>query len=387
MKKILFLLLTFITTLSFAQSDIRTMQWQGVDRVYKVTLPANYSGEESLPMFVFLHGLRDNIDNYTELFQRVADEFNWIVVRPQALETSVDFMGSIIDLGTMWNAGISVNFGTLTISPNQDVDDRGFILATIDATIEELNVDTNKVFLSGFSMGGFMTHRMAIENDGKIKAFAASSGMIPKSLENTTPLQDTKMMHIHGTEDVVVEYGGATSIVQGMPNLIVGMSVEATVNYWVNHNGLNNTPIVDYLEDRKDDGLTFVRYSYLGDEANKEVRFLKINGGEHIPYTDTAQYDVDCLVEIYDFLSNERISVGLDEVQENIVRVFPNPATDCVNLIVDKPMTVQILSMQGVEVKSIDLKKGVNRVDVSSLPKGIYFLKNKFGERRKLIIM
>lgn len=387
MKKTVFLLFTFFTMIGFAQSDIRNMQWQDVDRTYKITLPADYDANECLPMFVFLHGLGDNINNYSDLFQRVADEFNWIVVRPQALDANVNLMGTMIELGPMWNSGMSVTLGMLTITPNQNIDDRGFILAMIDSVSAEYNVDANNIFLSGFSMGGFMTHRMAIENDGKIKAFAPVSGMIPKSLENMVPLQDTKIMYIHGTQDQIVTYDGATSVVEGMSNFVVGMTVDETVNYWVRHNEANETPIIDSLEDRKEDNLRFIRYSYLGEESNKEVRFLKIEGGDHIPYTDTTQYDIDCLVEIYDFLTTQRTAVGLEDVEESIVKVFPNPATNYTNLIANQPMQVQIISMQGVVVKSINLQQGVNRIDLSSLPKGIYFLKNDFGQRRKLIVM
>lgn len=361
------------------------MLWQDIEREYKILTPANYNAEESYPLYVFLHGLGDNIDNNNEIYQRIADEFEWIVVLPQALEASVDLMGNVIDLGLMWNSGLSVSLGPLSISPNSNVDDAGFILALVDSVFANYNIESDNVFLSGFSMGGFMTHSMAIEHGDRFKAFVPVSGMLPKSLENTTPTQRVKIMYIHGTADNIVSYDGTTSVIASMPNLLVGLSAEETVNYWVNNNGANTTPIIDSIEDSKDDGLRFIRYSYLGEEANQEVRFLKIEGGEHIPYVDANVYDLDFLAETYEFITNNRTAVGLDEIEETKIRLFPNPASNQIQLIVDKNMTISIVDMTGYTLTVKEIKKGANIIDISHLKSGCYILKNNFGQQRKLV--
>lgn len=385
MKKVLFLFFAISLFFCIAQAQNPTILWQDVERSYKILTPANYNAEESLPMVVFLHGLGDNIDNNNEIYQRMADEFEWIVLLPQALEASVNLMGGVIDLGPMWNSGISVSLGPLTISPNSNVDDAGFILSLIDTVSLNYNIEEGNIFLSGFSMGGFMTHRMAIEYGDKFKAFAPASGMIPKSMETSIPIQPVKILHIHGTADNVVSFDGTSSVVEGMPNLLVGLTVEQTIDFWRNNNGVNNLPIVDSLEDRKDDGLRFIRYSYLGEDANQEVRFLKIEGGEHIPYADANIYDVDCLVEIYDFFTNNRTAVGLQEVAENKIRIFPNPASNKIQLIVDKKMTISIVDMTGKILLTQEIKKGANSIEISHLDSGCYILKNNLGQQRKLI--
>jgi polyhydroxybutyrate depolymerase len=386
MKKIIFLFAIIFTLSLSAQTQRQTMQWQDVERTYKVLTPANYNQEESLPMLVFLHGLRDNIDNNNEIYQRIADEFHWIVLLPQALEASVNLMGTIIDLGAMWNAELTVSLGPLTVSPNSNVDDAGFIMALTDTIISKYNIETENIFMSGFSMGGFMTHRMATEYYEKFKAFAPSSGMMPKSLENVIVPQPVKILHIHGTSDSVVSYDGTTSVVEGMPNLSVGLSVEQTINFWTNTNGVNNPPIIDSLEDRKDDGLRFIRYSYLGEDPGREVRFLKIEGGDHIPYVDANIYDVDCLAEIYDFFTSSRTGVSLEEIEINPMKLFPNPTSNQVQLIADHNMTISILNMSGITLINKEIKKGANTIDVSHLKPGCYILKNNFGKQRKLII-
>lgn len=385
MKKILFLIIVIFSLNQFSQAQNPTMLWQGVERNYKILTPANYNSEESLPMLVFLHGLGDNIDNNNEIYQRIADEFEWIVLLPQALEASVNLMGTIIDIGYMWNSGMSVSVGPLTVSPNSDVDDPGFIMALIDTIKANYNIESENIYLSGFSMGGFMTHRMATEYGDKFNSFVATSGMMPKSLENATPSQPVKIMHIHGTTDPIVSYNGTSSVVEGMPNLLVGLTVEQTINFWVNNNGANTTPIIDSLEDRKDDGLRFIRHSYLGEDAKQEVRFLKIEGGEHIPYVDSEIYDIDCLAEMYDFFTNNRTAVGLEEIAETKIRMFPNPATTKIQLISDKNMTITIFDMTGNTLLIKEIKKGANAIDISHLKSGCYILKNNFGQQRKLI--
>lgn len=386
MKKLIAVFLICFGFGLFAQSPRQTMFWQDVERSYKVLSPSDYDGTTSLPMLVFLHGLGDNIDNNAALYQRIADEFGWFVALPQALDASIDFMGQMIEMGPMWNSGMGVSFGAITIAPNSNVDDIGFINAMIDTIVSSNNVAQNQIFVSGFSMGGFMTHRMAIENSERFKAFAAVSGMIPKTMANTQPSQAVKLLHIHGTADNVVSYDGATSVIEGMPNLSVGLTVEQTVNFWIENNELDNTPLIDSLEDRKDDGLRFIRYSYLGNDAAKEVRLLKIIGGEHIPYVDANLYDMDCLAEIFAFFTNDRTNVGLETVNNNVVKLFPNPASNRLFLIADKDMRIEIINISGLVVMTADIEEGVNTLDVAHLSKGFYVLKNNFGKSEKLII-
>ena len=206
MRRISILLSLFLLTLPL-MAQVQTFEWQGKQRQYLVKSPAGQTG--SLPVLYFLHGLGDNItrlDNEFH-FQQIADRFGWIVVVPQALNEGY---------GTMWNAGL-MSSGT---------DDAGFLLALLDTLAARGSVNLDSVFFTGFSMGGFMTHRMAIEHGDRITACAPVSGLITHSLSNRQAVAPVKMLHIHGTADPVVGYDGNSQYFGG--NL--GLSVEDILN-------------------------------------------------------------------------------------------------------------------------------------------------------------
>ncbi len=161
MRRISILLSLLLLTLPL-MAQVQTFEWQGKQRQYLIKSPAGQTG--SLPVLYFLHGLGDNItrlDNEFH-FQQIADRFGWIVVVPQALNEGY---------GTMWNAGL-MNSGT---------DDAGFLLALLDTLAARGSANLDSVFFTGFSMGGFMTHRMAIEHGDRITACAPVSGLITMS--------------------------------------------------------------------------------------------------------------------------------------------------------------------------------------------------------------
>ena len=139
------LLLITILTILFSTScfaQIQNFEWQNVQRQYLVKTPENY---ESLPVLFFLHGLGDNItrlDNEFH-FQQIADNFNWMIVVPQALNEGY---------GSMWNAGLTAS----------TTNDSGFLMALLDSLAVQYPVNQDSIFFTGFSMGGFMSHRMAI---------------------------------------------------------------------------------------------------------------------------------------------------------------------------------------------------------------------------------
>ena len=69
------------------------------------------------------------------------------------------------------------------ISGNSDIN---FILALIDKMAAEYDIDRNRVYLSGFSMGGMFTYHAMNRIADKIAAFAPISGY-PRGSSVTVP--------------------------------------------------------------------------------------------------------------------------------------------------------------------------------------------------------
>ena len=341
----------------FAQ--IQTFEWQGTQRQYLIKMPS--VNREPMPILYFLHGLGDNItrlDNEFH-FQQVADEYHWAVVIPQALSQSGY---------SMWNAGLMAS----------SIDDSGFLMALLDSLAEQYPINLDSVFFTGFSMGGFMTHRMAIEHGDRITACAPVSGLITHSMSNLSAVP-VRMLHIHGTTDPVVGYDGNSQYFGS--NL--GLSVDAILNYWKNANNCVDEPIIDTFPDLKNDGLRFVRYTYEGDA---ELQHIKVIGGNHTWYMSENQYDIGYLTEIHKFFT---INSGNDDVAEpesNNMRLWPNPTSGRFTMEVETAMDIEVMDMQGRSVAKYALNAGSNSVDLGHLSEGLYFIKGENGAVSKILL-
>ena len=316
-----------------------------------------------MPILYFLHGLGDNItrlDNEFH-FQQVADEFQWTVVIPQALSQSG---------ATMWNAGLMAS----------SIDDSGFLMALLDALAEQYPINLDSVFFTGFSMGGFMTHRMAIEHGDRITACAPVSGLITHSMANQTAVAPVRILHIHGTADPVVGYDGNSQYFGG--NL--GLSVDAILDYWKNVNHCVDEPVIDTFPDLKNDGLRFVRYTYEGDA---ELQHIKVIGGNHTWYMSENQYDIGYLTEIHKFFTINSGNDGVAELGQNTLQLWPNPTSGQVTIEVATATAVEVFDIQGRKVAQYPLKSGNNHIDLENLPEGMYFIKDENGAVRKFLLM
>ena len=360
MKKRYTLILLLLIVATAVKAQIQQFEWQNTQREYLVKVPTQH--DETMPVLYFLHGLGDNItrlDNEFH-FQQIANRFGWMVVIPQALPQSG---------ATMWNAALM----------SSSIDDSGFLMALLDTLAVQYPINLDSVFFTGFSMGGFMTHRMAIEHGDRITACAPVSGLITHAMASHTTVAPVKMLHIHGTADPVVGYDGNSQYFGG--NL--GLGVDAILNYWKNANHCEGEPVIDTFPDLHNDGLCFVRYTYGGDA---ELQHIKVIGGNHTWYHNESQYDIGYMTEIHRFFTTSSENVGLIEPVSSELRLWPNPTTGQVTLEVDTDSSVEIYDLLGCMMATYPLRKGVNQVDLSGFPEGMYFFKTSEGVVRKVIV-
>lgn len=65
---------------------------------------------------------------------------------------------------------------------------------------------------------------------------------------------------------------------------------------------------------------------------------------------------------------------SIEEAYFSKIKVFPNPASDFINIDLESPFEVEIIGMDGKKFLNLTMSDSEN-VDVSALPTGIYFLK------------
>ena len=376
MKKAFILLVLAFTAFTLNAQEMKTLTWGGQERQYVQYVPETASAEA--PILFMLHGLGDEALNFFNStgIRSVADQKGWIVVAPQALDFSFEIpaVGSQ-DFGNAWAAGVTIHFSiniygipfNYDITVNENVDDTGFILAALDAVNEEHSICTDSVFFAGFSLGGFMCHRMAIEHGDRINSIAAVSGLVGNDMETITPVTNVNILQFFGTNDEKITYDGAMASYQNYGSYNVGLPVEQTVDYWCNFNHCADA-VVEQYPDTQNDGLTFEMYSYLNGDNESRVGFVKVNNGLHRWYGG-GNYDIDYNEEIVRFFTNTLDVTGLNEQMENSLTVYPNPAKDFIQ--VDSQNEVCIYDLTGQLVL-----KGREKLNISSLANGMYFVKS-----------
>lgn len=359
MKSITFTLLSILLTISiFAQSTLHTMQHDGLTRSYRLYVPASYNANTAVPLVFNLHGYTSNASQqeFYGDFRGIADTANFILVHPDG---TLDGSGN-----RFWNA-----FGA-----SGGVDDVGFISALIDKIDEDYNIDLNRVYSCGMSNGGFMSYRLACELSNRITAIASVTGTMAINAPATcNPSKPTPIMQIHGTADPTVPYSGNSTMT----------AIESVVDFWVNKNNCNPTPIVTAVPNTNTtDMCTAEHYLYTNGSNGSTVEFFKIQGGGHTwpnaPITiGVTNRDIDASVEIWRFFSQYNTNTLLstaDLSDELTFEIYPNPARDLINISTNKIVErIQISDLSGKN--TLTLEGQTESIDISALKPGIYFIK------------
>ena len=288
MKNKLYLLILFLTTMSnlFAGSFInKTMVYGGSTRKYVIYVPTIYTTQNiKVPLLVGLHGNGDVASNFSQIcMSSIADTANYIAVYPEALPDPLLTTNA-------WHSGA----GALGVEVNSAVDDVGFINTVMDSIIKNYKIDTNRMYVFGFSFGGFMTNKMAASNAKRFSAAACVSGL--RGNYNTSiPSVPVPYLHFHGTADPTITYTAT-----GSPFPYLGLTAENTTQFWVTQNGCNTTPVIDTMPDLASDGLRFIRYTYSHTSNNNKVILYKVVNGDHDWYYRPSN-DLDYCQTIWEF--------------------------------------------------------------------------------------
>jgi polyhydroxybutyrate depolymerase len=333
-----------------AQLTTNTWNFGGVARQYLTYVPASYNGSMPVPVVFCLHGLGDNMNNFYNIGMKfVADTANFIVVVPQALNAPF--------VGTAWNSGAGLNGFTL----NGSVDDVGFIGAIIDTLIANYNIDQRRVFSCGFSMGGFMSQRLACELNGRIAAVASVAGTIGNTL-TCNPGRSVPVCHFHGTADSTIYYNDNQ----------YGNDPEEMIEFWAQNNGCNASPSITLLPDIANDGLLVSHYVYDGCNAAGDVELFRVDSAEHV-WLGPAN-DIFYTTEIWKFFMRQVHAdfVSQPELNALSVQLFPNPVSETVFLEIETPVDVRILDITGRVVYQSYVSQLRSEIDVHNFARGTY---------------
>ena len=161
-------------------------------------LPAPGAGPgERRPLLVFLHGLGGSGEEALADpgVRALAARGRMVLVAPDGY---ADRAGR-----RFWNAG-----GACCNLDGKAVDDIARLEKLIDQWRARPEIDPDRVFVVGFSNGGFMAHRLACWMDDRIAAIVSIAGAGRARDEGCAVTTSIAVLDVHGDADPIVHYGG-----------------------------------------------------------------------------------------------------------------------------------------------------------------------------------
>lgn len=200
-------------------------------RRYLIHIPKTYQSGTKVPLVVVLHGGGGNGRNAEAMsqFSPLADKEGFIVVYPFG-------WGRLDERLLTWNAG---NCCGKALDDKKD--DVRFIRELVEKIKQTYSIDSSRVYATGMSNGGMMSHRLACEASDIFSGIGDVSGAL--NVEPCNPQRSVAVILFHGKADLHVRYdGGAPSkTVDSHPR--VDKSVAFAENLWKQKNQCNEGQI------------------------------------------------------------------------------------------------------------------------------------------------
>jgi len=311
------------------------------ERSYITYVPESYTGDNPVAVVFNFHGYTSNAESQMGYgdFRAVADRENFLVVHPQG---TIDPTSG----QTFWNAQWAPN----------GVDDIGFVSALIDSLAAEYNVDLTRVYSTGMSNGGFLSHTLACELSDKIAAIASVTGSmttIQTSL-SCNPTNKTPM---------------------------------------VENNNCSTEPEITQIEDiNTNDQTTVEKHVYTGCSEGGSVEFFIVDGGGHTwPGTaftiGATNQDINASEEIWRFFSQYNIDGVITSsttiADEDYFNIYPTLSTDYLEVEFHEKgiRDLSILSYDGKLLMNQTVSDKNIELNVSGLESGTYFINVKYKNK------
>ncbi len=244
-------------------------------RAFIVYAAPEYDPAHPAPLLVMLHGRPSNAAAMAQITQmnRVAAANGFLVAYPDGLDNE-------------WNNEIELSGGP----SRRRQDDVAFLDALPGELSQDFNIDANRIYLAGFSNGGFMVHRMACSSTGPYAAYAEVGAALYSAMRGTcTRGRHAPILIMHGTADPSIPYTGV--VFEGAPLTSDGFSAEATrvtlsvpetVEFFIRRNGCSLSGLSTQLPERGESpGTNVIRFAPRDCDGGADVLFYLINGGGH----------------------------------------------------------------------------------------------------------
>lgn len=245
----------------------------GLERSYLYYVPEKVADRPAL-IFAF-HGARGSGEGLRRLtgyeLERRADEDGPIVVYPDGF-------------ANRWN---DCRTASRHEARERNVDDVGFVRALIAEFRSNHGIDASRVFALGFSNGGHLAFRLALEAPEEVAGIAAIAASLPRK-DNSDCRESGKPVAaaiLNGTADRVNPFDGGEVRTPWRESLGFVQSTQETADYFLRLANLQGPPRFHRYAETDQNSATWVERSTWGGASSPEVAVFVIHGGGHtIPH-------------------------------------------------------------------------------------------------------
>lgn len=252
-----------------------TAEIDGFARSWQEYVPSYYDAEKKWPVVFTLHGIGGHDTNQKFAWPLVAEREGFIVIYPQSVSNQIS-----------WNA-----FGRWSDQkeyPNEIV----YLDTLYDMIMKKYNIDPERIYIHGQSLGDMMTTNYLLEHADKFTAACPSAGPMAASIlfnedgsEKTKVISSLPITRMHGTLDTIV-FAPKEDLEQMDHDTLSELKIETQVlpgiEIWKNINQCQKYPKLSI------NGIyNTVHYQ---SDCDCDTWFFAVEGGEHNPSPEYADY-------------------------------------------------------------------------------------------------
>jgi poly(3-hydroxybutyrate) depolymerase len=210
-----------------------TIEVGGVSRTFWLIVPSAYDASKPAPLVLELHGLGLDGEAMSDPLYSgwgpVAEREALVLVRPDGIDNA-------------WNVGPCC-------TRERTVDDVAFARALVERVTSRGCIDRRRVYATGYSMGGGMSHYLACHASDVFAAVApAAFDLLEENASTCMPKRPITVVSFRGTADTIARAEPHESVPPTL--LISGYSLppihflgpEGTLERWAELNGCTGMP-------------------------------------------------------------------------------------------------------------------------------------------------
>jgi polyhydroxybutyrate depolymerase len=271
-RKLSFGVILLVFTSGIASADDITEGFKtsdGKNRTYFLHTPPGYDGETPLPLVISLHyggsEQGEEMAMLTKMSEK-ADEEGFIVAYPDALAPG-------------WS-----NYDAL------------FLDELVDTLKARYTVDSQRVFMTGYSAGALMSHWMACKLSDEVAAFAPVAGtMLTYDWTGCYPSRPPSIISFNARNDPAVPYEGDGATFT---------PVEETMSNWADRLDCDTGPDTFYNETGA------LRQTWSRSDGTCDVVLWTTEDGGHGWPTETSLHQLSANDEMWKFFQAHPLSDG-----------------------------------------------------------------------------